>query len=565
MPGLAKSMLIVLTAAAAGAASLTGPGGCAQVSRQRPAAAVNSIAMLHPGLGEHGRKVSTTSPAAQRYFDQGLVWTFAFNHDEAIRSFEHAARLDPQCAMAWWGVALCNGPHINNAAMDEAKSRAAWDALQKAMALRQHASPAEVALIDALSKRYAAEPPKDRRPLDEAYADAMRSVRDAYRDDADIATLYAESMMDLRPWDLWTKEGEPQPGTEEIVATLEHALRLNPRHPGANHLYIHAVEASRTPERAVIAADTLRDLVPGAGHLVHMPSHIDVRTGRWAAAAIANERAIAADSEYRKRSPRQGFYHAYMVHNRHFLAYTGMMEARPTAAIKAAREMIASVPAEFVQHQGALVDPYMGILYDVQKRFGMWDAILAERRPAPTLPVTTAMWKLNRGIAFAAKGQVTDARREQQEFRELVGAMPKETMMAINPAHDVMQIGDLLLNAEIDYREGRIDPAIEQLRRAVTIEDSLRYMEPPDWLQPIRHTLGAFLLEAGRPEEAERVYRDDLKRWPENGWSLQGLKASLMARGASIEAEAVGARLSAAWSRSEIKPRTTCLCVEPRN
>jgi tetratricopeptide (TPR) repeat protein len=512
-------------------------------------------------MGSHHRSVTTSSPLAQQYFDQGLVWAYAFNHDEAIRSFEKATRLDPECAMAWWGIALCNGPHINNPIVPPHRSEAAWEALQRAVALRENTTPTERALIGALSTRYTDPPPADRRPLDEAYAKAMREVWLTYSDDSDVGTLCAEALMDLRPWDLWTKDGRPQPGTEEIIDILEDVLRLDPGNPGANHLYVHAVEASPHPERANAAADRLRGLVPGSGHLVHMPSHIDVLTGRWALASQQNELAIQADREYRAISPKQGFYRLYMAHNHHMLSFASMMEGRSKVAIRSAREVVESVPEDYLRRETALMDPYMGAVYDALKRFGRWDDILREPAPPSYLPITTAMWRFNRGVAYTAKGEVQNAEREQAAFREAVSNVPEDAVMAINPAKNVLQIAAHFLQGEIAFRRGDMDEAVNELRKAIALEDDLLYMEPPEWVQPTRHTLGAVLLSAARYEEAERVYREDLSRWPENGWSLYGLARCLRARGEKTEAEAVEARFRKVWARADARIGSSCLCV----
>ncbi|MBL8746628.1 MAG: hypothetical protein JNK58_09770 [Phycisphaerae bacterium] len=545
---------LVLSASLCGCAGKPSPKPESSAAIQEPT--------LFEGMGRYHRPVSTSFAEAQRYFDQGMVWMFAFNHDEAIRSFKHAARLDPQCAMAWWGVALCNGPHINKPGMEPDQNTAAWDALRNAIALRRNASPSEQALIDALAHRYAASPPADRSSLDRAYADAMRKLWSADQTDADVATLFAESLMDLRPWDLWTIEGRPREGTEEIVSVLERALAINPDHPAANHLLIHAVEASADPARANAAAERLRTLVPASGHLVHMPSHIDVRTGRWALAAESNEAALRVDSAYRRLSPKQGFYRLYMAHNHHFLSYVSMMEGRSERAIRAARDMIAGVPPEFIRSNAPLIDPYMGIEIEALKRFGKWDEILALPQPPRSLPITRAHWSFARGVALAAKGQIDDARREQQRCRAFAAAVPKDAMMAINKAADILAIADLVLDAEIAYAQGNDNVAITRLRDATAIEDRLIYMEPPEWMLPVRHTLGAVLLVAGKPQEAEQEYREDLRRWPENGWSLFGLARALRAQGRDSEASEIDTRFARAWARADTEINASCLCVK---
>jgi len=539
-------------------------GLCLNVGCSQKTAVVNVDGRAVPhfeGMGRHERPVTTSSATAQTYFNQGLVWAYAFNHDEAIRSFKAATLLDPDCAVAWWGIALCHGPHIGNPSVPPDRAEAAWEALQKAVALQDRATPAERALIRALSSRYADSPPEDRRPLDEAYAKAMGEVWPDHPGDSDIGTLYAEAMMDLRPWDLWTKDGEPQTGTEEILAVLEAVLRLDPNHPGANHLYIHAVEASPHPERAAAAADRLRELVPVSGHLVHMPSHVDVLTGRWKEAATQNERAIAADRAYREISPRQGFYRLYMIHNHHMLSFASMMEGRSDVAIRSAREVVGSVPEDYRRREAALVDPYMGAVYDALKRFGRWDEILAEPAPPSYLPITTALWRFNRGLAYAAKGEVANAKKEKAEFQKAAGNVPKDAVMAINPAQRILQIAEHFLNGEIAFRGGDIDESAAELRRAIALEDDLQYMEPPEWVQPVRHTLGAVLLSAGRHQEAEAVYREDLAQWPDNGWSLYGLSRCARARGATAEAESYETRFRKVWSRADTSIGSSCLCV----
>jgi tetratricopeptide (TPR) repeat protein len=523
-----------------------------------------SKAPLFTGMGSHKRAVTTSSPQAQRYFDQGLTLAFAFNHDEAIRSFTQAATIDPDCAMAWWGISLCHGPHINNPAMSAEASAAAWQALERAEALAPNASPPERALIEALSHRYAEPAPTDRHELDRAYADAMRTVWATYPDDADIGCLFAESMMDLRPWDLWTKDGQPQPGTEETLAALERVMVIDPSHPGANHLYIHAVEASPHPERAVTASNRLRTLVPASGHLVHMPAHIDVRVGEWEQASESNRRAIVADANYRRIVPKQGFYRLYMAHNHHFLAFACMMQGRQTEALAAARDMMAGIPPEAIEKQGTMLDPYTAIVTETLMRFGQWDQILKEPEPASTLPISRALWRFARAVAYASKGDIPAARSEQRMFREAVAAVPTDAHMAINPAHKVLSIAEDMLEGEIAYREGHIDAAVKSLREAIAIEDDLQYMEPPDWIQPVRHPLGAILLEAGRYQEAEVVYREDLKRWPENGWSLYGLSKSLRAQGKAAEAAEVDVRFRRVWAKADTPIGSSCLCVPPR-
>ncbi len=541
----------------------------AQPGAQTAAQPAAQRAQLFKNLGSFGRKVSTQNAEAQRYFDQAFTWMYSFNHDEAIRSYERAAELDPGLAMAYWGVALSHGPHINNPVMDEGRAKAAWDALQKAKANSARATPQERALITALEARYTdpSKPPipmtfEERAPYDRAYAEAMAGVYERFPDDADIAALYAESLMDCRPWDLWDPATRaPRPEAPKVIAALERSLSLNAKHPGANHFYIHALEASTTPEKAVPSADRLRTLIPASGHMVHMPAHIDVRVGRWAEAAEQNRQAASIDAKYREISPTQGIYRIYMAHNDHFLAWSCMMLGRKQEALSAARHMIANIPEAFAKDAAPFVDPMLAVELEVMMRFGMWDEILKVGVPREYHPITAAYRHFARASAYAAEGQVSEAKAEQVKFRAAVAAVPEKAMMAQNPAHTVLKLADHTLAGEIAYREGSIDEAVEQLTRAVEIEDTLRYMEPPDWFQPVRHSLGAVLLASGRTGEAERVYRADLERWPENGWSLYGLSRCLETQNPA-EAAKVKARFDKAWAHADTKIRTTCLCVK---
>jgi tetratricopeptide (TPR) repeat protein len=515
------------------------------------------------GLGTHTRKVSTTSATAQRYFNQGLAFLYAFNHDEAIRSFEAAAAADAECAMAYWGIALANGPHINNPAVDETHAQAAWKALTRARDLAARATtPVEAELIEALARRYAQPQPKDRKPLDEAYAQAMRKVWEAHADDADIGALTAEALMDLRPWDQWKLDGKPQPGTEEVLRTLDAVLAGAPQHPLALHLLIHAVEASSHPERADTAADRLRDLEPGLGHLVHMPSHIDVRRGRWQQAVIANQKAIAADKAYRQTSPNQGFYRLYMAHNHHLLAYAAMMQGQSQQATDAIQEMLAGIPEDFLKHSAAMMDPFFALPYELQMRFGRWDAILAEPRPKECFPIATALWRFARGVALAARNKLDDAKAEQSAFLAAVNTVPGDAISGKNAAHDVLGVAEKMLAGEILYREGKREEAVAALREAVGREDRLRYIEPPDWIQPVRHALGAALMDAGRYADAEAVYREDLARYPENGWSLYGLAHSLRMQDKREDAAAAAARFEKIWQHADVKLSSSCFCLQ---
>ncbi len=513
-------------------------------------------------MGPHVRPVSTNSAPAQQYFNQGLAFLYGFNHDEAIRSFEAAAALDPNCAMAYWGIATANGPHINNPAVDDAHAKAAWKALARAKELSSRATPVERALIAALEKRYADPQPADRKPLDEAYAEAMRQVWKAFPGDADVGALTAEAIMDLRPWDQWTRAGQAQPGTEEVIRTLETVLARDPRHPLAMHLLIHAVEASPHPERADGAADRLRDLEPSLGHMVHMPSHIDVRRGRWHAAVIANEKAIAADAAYRRQVPGQGFYRIYMAHNHHMLAYASMMEGQSQKATRAIQEMLAGIPEDFIRQAAPLIDGFFAMPYELHMRFGRWNEMLAEPPPRDIFPLTAVLWRYGRGVAYAATNQVDHAKREQQAFLVAAKKLPKDAVFGKNAVTDLIGIAERMLAGEILYREGKVEEAVAALRESVRREDNLHYIEPPDWIQPVRHALGATLMDAKRYAEAEAVYRDDLARYPENGWSLYGLSRSLRLQGKSDEAKQVTARFESVWKYADVKLSSSCFCLQ---
>ncbi len=516
---------------------------------------------LFEGTGSYSRPVTTDSPMAQRYFDQGLAFLFAFNHDEAIRSFEEAARLDPDCAMAHWAISLACGPHINNPVVPPARAEMAWKEWQLAKQYAAKGSAVEQALIEALGHRYANPQPEDRIPLDQAYADAMRKVWAAFPQDADVGALFAESLMDLRPWDLWTADLKPQPGTEEIIAIHETVLKLNPDHPLANHLYIHTVEAGPHPELADEAANRLRNLQPGMGHNTHMPSHIDVLRGRWHEAIEANEKAIRADLAYREATgQRPDFYRLYMAHNRHMLSYAAMMTGQGELALTHIRAMVAEMPSKWLQDNAFFADAFVAMPYEVLVRFGRWDEILRMEKPAGYLPFTIALHHAARGIAYAASHQPEKARAEQALFFVSRDAMPEDWIIGNNTCEDVLQIVTHMLEGEILYREGKVDEGLAELREAVALEDQLRYDEPPGWILPVRHALGATLMQERRFEEAETVYRDDLKRRPENGWSLFGLSECLKFQGKTDEAQTFLTRFDQVWRKSDLRIQSSCLC-----
>ncbi|HTL16826.1 MAG TPA: hypothetical protein VL793_06290, partial [Patescibacteria group bacterium] len=451
--------------------------------------------------------------------------------------------------------------HINFPLVPPDKAATAWDALGKARNLASHASPFEQRLIESLGKRYANPQPEDRSELDKAYADSVRAVWRAYPQSADAATLFAEAAMDLHPWDLWNND-QPQPWTPEIVAALEQALRLDRKHPGANHLYIHVMEASPHPQKAEAAADRLRHLVPDSSHLVHMPAHIYARIGRWTDSADANRQAMQADARYRAAYPRPGLYAMYMAHNAHFLAFTSMMEGRSEEALSCARKMVAEVPEDFLKEYAPIADGYMIFVSETLMRFGRWQEILAEHEPAENLPLSRALWHYTRTSALIALNRTQEAAAERADFDRAAAAVPKEWRFGNNSARDILAIAMKVLDGETAARKGGFELAVQKLQQAVQLEDGLKYDEPPDWIQPVRHTLGAVLLKAGKPAEAEQVYREDLRRYPGNGWSLLGLRNALQQEHKTAEAEQAAGKFKKAWAGADIKPAYTCYCQQ---
>ncbi len=501
-------------------------------------------------LGTHVFPVSTENKQAQLFMNQGLNLSYAFNHAEAGRAYKEAARLDPDLAIAYWGEALALGPNIN-APMDPSNEPKALEVIQKAVSLKAKASPREQALIDALTQRYSGRA-EDRKARDRAYADAMREVHLRFPDDLDIAMLYVESAMDLRPWGYWTRDGTPYERTAEIVALTEQVIARNPQHPGALHLYIHLMEAYQA-EKAEPAADRLQTLMPAAGHMVHMPAHIYQRVGRYADAARSNEMAIAADEDYISQCRAQGLYPmAYYPHNLHFLWFAATAEGRSKLAIEAARKAASQVNDETLKAvpllAGFRVVPYFALT-----RFGKWDEMLREPEPPATSAYLRGMWHYARGTAFLGKGQTDSA---DQEFAKLDEIMADKSLdqplFSPNTGRQVLSIAREVLAGEISAAKRNYDPAIAHLERAVRLEDALVYTEPAEFHYPPRHALGAVLLEANRPAEAETVYWEDLKRNRDNGWALFGLMQALKAQGKNEEAALVESRFKKAWARADI-------------
>ena len=509
---------------------------------------------LYDNLGSYHMAVTTRSPVAQRYFDQGLRLTYGFNHDEAIKSYREGIREDSTCAMCWWGIAYALGPNIN-VPMDTAAVRPAWQALQQAVRLAPEVSPREQAYIEALQKRYSSDPPANRAPLDSAWAAAIGEVSRRYPRDDDAATLHAEALMDLRPWNYWTNAGKPRaPSTMETVTILERVVKRTLDHPGACHFYIHAVEASNFAARAVPCAERLGTLVPGAGHLVHMPTHIYMRLGRWEDAVEHNADAVHVDQEYLDARHPTGVYPiGYVPHNYHVMWEALNMLGRSEEALGAARTIAGKVPPEVVR----MIPPfeyYSPVVLFTLVRFSRWDDVLKEAAPAPALRYTTGIWHYARGLAFAAKDAPDSAAVEQDSVAAIAAAIPPELPANLNSQQALLRIADRHLVADIAARQKRTDEAVRALREGVALEDELTYDEPTAWAVPLRQQLGAVLLAVGRPKAAEQAYRQDLVRYPDNGWSLHGLALALAAQGKTAEAKRVDAQFRKAWSRADVKP-----------
>lgn len=512
-------------------------------------------APLFDNLGPYTHPVTTTSKLAQRYFDQGLMMAYGFNHAEAARSFYYASQLDPNCAMAYCGYAYVLGPNYNNGMKPDDYPRA-YKAIQKALALADNCTPKEKALIEAMAKRYCPEPPDDRRPLDEAYSKALKAVWEQYPDDPDIGTLYAESMMNLHPWDLYDKAGNPKAWTPEITGTLEKVIAQSPRHPGAHHFYIHAVEASASPQRGLESARLYYEgLVPGAGHLVHMPSHIYIRTGDYHKGTLTNIHAVAVDSTYTTACHAQGVYPlTYYPHNYHFLAATATLEGNAEWAVRAAEKMSRDISKQLMQEpRWGTLQHYYTIPDYVYVKFGLWDKILGLTNEVPQLPYPSAIRTYARGMAFLGKQDLPAAKAELEKLQGYATdeSLKSLTIWEINSTYDLVNIAAKVLQAEILASEQQYDQSISLLTEAVAIEDALNYNEPPDWFFSVRHNLGAVQIEAGHYTDALATYQTDLKTYPRNGWALQGMKLAYQGLGDTQNAEAIGNQLAEVWATAD--------------
>jgi tetratricopeptide (TPR) repeat protein len=517
-------------------------------AQDHPSHAKEHTVTLVTGIGDLHHPVSTKNPQAQQFFDQGLRFIYAFNHDEAARSFQHAAELDPKLAMAYWGVAEAVGPNYNDPA-DPDRYKHAHDAVQQAVDLSGAASASEQAYIHALAKRFPADPKSDLKKAAEDYCDAMRQVVKEFPDDLDAATLFAEAGMNLHPWGLWHVDGTPEAGTDEIVSTLESVMKRDPNHLGAIHYYIHAVEASPTPERALAGANKLAELAPNAGHIVHMPAHVYIRTGDYEAAVKTNEQAAAVDRAYIKATGVQGIYPMmYYSHNLHFIAMCAAMNGNYAESIKNAELLVENV-GPHVKDMPPL-EGFMTIPVAVQIRFHRWDEILKMPQPDAAMKTATVFWHFGRGLALAGTGKISEAEAEYKIVSDAEAATPPDVIFQMpinNKAKDIMKISKDVLGAKIALAKKDNSSAIAMLRDAVVIQDTLKYGEPPDWFFPVRESLGAALLMNGDAAEAEKVFRDDLERNLRNPRSLWGLHRSLMEQKRDYDAGFIQKEFEASW------------------
>jgi tetratricopeptide (TPR) repeat protein len=509
---------------------------------------------LYPGLGNYHHPITTNNPEAQTYFNQGLMLLYGFNHAEAARYFRRAAELDPGAAMPYWGLALSIGPNYNDTAVDESRAKETYEAVRKAVKRALNASVREQAYIRALSKRYPSPDAKsDWKQFHLDYSNAMREVEKKYPDDLDAATMFAESLMMLRPWQLWTLDGKPAPGTPELVAVLESVLKRNPDHPGANHLYIHAVEASPNLERAIPSAMRLMTLVPGAGHLVHMPGHIFLQTGDYELAAKTNMNAAEADKRFVQRTGATGMYPLmYWTHNIHFIAYARAQQGRYDEAKKAAQEMVRNVGDADLQMQmleGFHLYPLM-----VDLRFHRWDDILKAPAPRAERKLHRAFWRYARAMALAGQGMLKEAAAEQKQFESLRKTIPAESQFLINnKSSDILALAAATLDAQLAWMSNEKGKSIHEWRRAVELESAIQYDEPPAWFYPVRQSLASALLRNGQAKEAESVFRETIEVRPRDGRLLFGLWQSLMAQKRDNEAALVKQQFNAAWKDATVK------------
>ena len=520
--------------------------------------------MILERLGEHRRPIATDSAEARAWFDQGLALMNGYNFDGAIASFQQATKHDPNCAMAWWGIAYASGPNQNNPEIVPPKDQWSYAAAQRAYELRDHEQGANRALIEAIVSRYNYPAPEDLSSQNEAYLQAMQEVHRSYSMDPDVATWTAEAMMVMQPWEYWTLDGEARGRTMEFRGILEDVMRMHPDHPAANHLYIHVMESSPWPELAEPAADRLVSLIPASGHLVHMPSHIWMQTGRYDDSADCNRRAAALDDAWFEGDPNATEYRFYMAHNRHFLAFAATMQGRRREAVTAIRAITEEVPPQLMEALGFISDGVAAAKWHVYVRFGMWDDILAEPAPPEWAVIGQSLRHYARGVAFANTSRITEAREELAKFDEAVKAIPaEEWMMGNQPASEIMPLARLVLEGEIEFKAGNRAEGLKLLAEAVAMEERLVYAEPAPWMMPARHAYGALLISDGQHAEAEKVYQRDLEIFPANGWALLGLRDSLRGQERFEEATHVDKAFRRAWQSADVMPPASCYCGTP--
>lgn len=543
--------LAVLVAASIAA---TGQHGANREEPARdPRLARGQIAPILDGLGDHHHPITTANPESQKFFDQGLRLAYGFNHREADRAFQEAIRLDPECAMGFWGRAFANGPNLNMP-MEEEGGKIAYEAIQQALLLKDETTEAEQDYIEALAKRFAADPKAERAPLDRAYAEAMAELAKKYPNDDDALVLYGDALMNLSPWYYWTADNQPREHTGDFLAAFETVIARNPKHAGAHHYYIHACEAAY-PERALESADALAPLMPGAGHMVHMPSHIYIRVGDYERAIASNQAAIGADEQYITQCNAQGIYPlGYYPHNIHFLWAAATYAGRSQMAIEAAKKVQEKIPPEALggtpSFETFYVTPYFALT-----RFGKWDEILALPEPAEKLAYTRGMWHYARGMALTRKHDFTNAEKELGALRDVAASELGPLVMLQSAPSLVLDVAAECLAGELALERGDYEKAIAHLERGVRLQDGMRYNEPPDWHYPVRQSLGAALLAMNRPEEAATVYWEDLRRNPETGWSLFGLLQAYEAQKNDAMAAEVKQRFERAWANADIELR----------
>lgn len=523
---------------------------------ERPPAIVDD----YYNIGGIHQPVSTGSEEAQTWFDRGLAMCYGFNHEEAVRCFQKALEADPKLALAQWGIAYALGPNQNNMLIAAPQMLEAYEAIGKAKELSAGASPKEQALIEALARRYADPVPEDREPLNQAYAEAMRDVYRAHSGDPLVCVLYAESLINLQPWKHWSPTGEPGEHTGEIVQVLEQALDKWPDHPNLCHFYIHTMEASPTPEKALPFANRLRTAVPGCGHLIHMPTHIDIWTGDYKSVVEANQWAIEVDKEFLKREGPLNFFTLYRIHNYHFLVYGAMFDGQSEVALVAARAIKDQAPEEMIREQVDFLDAFMPTDLHVLVRFGRWEEILEQPEPAEWLPMSRSIWHYARAIAYASTNRVEEAEEERAAFDDSREEVPETSFLFQNASLNILEVAEAMMEGEIAYRKQDYDKAFVHLREAVRLDDQLNYDEPWGWMQPARHALGALLLEQGRFAESEEVYREDLRRHPKNPWALHGLAESLHHQGKPDAAAEISALCKTACQRADVAIDRSCYC-----